>query len=533
MTPTATTQAMTTPAATPQLPKAPSSQSVAEESGEIMRDLLSEQMYAMQESTPTLDESAPVKRGERSFGLPDTAALVAPQPALEPLPPVAPPMPPRQEPASRTPQAAKRPRAVAPLERDTRTTLRAKGSMVSLVGTLVFAALAIVAGVILASMNPDWFGSPTPPAVTTENEEAHLGKFFVEELIKDAGLVATDGGQLMNEAELEFGKDDAPHYQKAQTLFHQALAKQPDNPLAIAWYVETSTLLPDRSTKIEDIKRHLKMLDYAETLKASKQAKAGIARAKARVYLVVDNIDKALAMAEQAVEQNGDDFQNKVALAEIHLHERPEQTISLLEPLLVELHYPLRTLRLLHAAYRQNGRLKKAEDMALKRQEIDPDSCATCADLGYMYLDLGKTDQAERQFTLLQAKQPNSAVGAIGKALAAFANKPGNVSAVQDILNQIPASAANLMTKADRADLSLLAGEVLFGSQAGSRCDPPRRSRDGARSAQAGSRIPENPGGDLAGRGHRQEGRRLAAFCWKRSVSGINKPIKYLCCAVI
>ncbi len=472
--PRPSTQAMTTPGSTPQVPMSPEENADAEQSGEIMRDLLSEQMYAMQDSATMRDEAAPTKRGERFQALQETVAMstppIEPQPPLDSSSAIAPPLTPntpqvpRLEPVQAL-QAARLPRAVAPLERDTRTTIRAKGSVLSLVGTLAFVAVAIVVAVVLVTMNPEDSGSSAEDPQLTENQNDHLGKFFVDELIKDAGLVATDGAQLMNEAELEFAKDNTPSYQKAKTLFHQALAKQPDNPLAIAFTVETAFLLPDRSTKIEDIKRSLNMLDYALLLKGSNQAKAAILRTKARIYLSIDNLPKALTMAEEAKELSPTDLYNTSALAEIQLQQTPEQSIRLLEPLLNELHFPLRALRLLHEAYQKTGRLKKAESVALKREEIDPDSCALCSDMGHLYLDLDAPDKAAAQFDLLQRKKPTDPDGYVGKALSQYVENPDKLNEVQQALSNVPDGILKDMNKQAHAELS--SWQARFHLQAG------------------------------------------------------------------
>lgn len=270
-------------------------------------------------------------------------------------------------------------------------------------------------GAALYLCKPEWFEKKS----VDENvvQKIHPGKKKLNEIQKSMGVQNGDVMQLIKMGEIAYRKDLHAEYRKAEDIFKKALAIDPDNAELIVRYLESYAKLNTSNVNMGVIREFMDMLEYADTLAPGLSS---IHRAKAKIYMLLEQYEKALKEAEIARRLEENNLENWITLAEVQLKLDPHQTIEILNEVVASPKPPLAAILPLAQAYQKVGKFNMAEKVLKMREEMDPDNCALCGYLGKMYESLGEDKKAEEVYLRLVEKNPEDATGHIGLANVAY-----------------------------------------------------------------------------------------------------------------
>lgn len=311
----------------------------------------------------------------------------------------------------------------------TATSPRKRGVMVLLAGIVALLVLASLFLLLPELSRLLQGGAPLPKATD------HPGARALAALAEQVGPIKGNHLELVKQAELAFQRDLPEDYLVALDLFRRALVLNPQNPESIVRYVESHVVAQSQPVRVEAIRELMDLLDYAVTLAPDLSS---IRRAKARVFIALGQWRRAEEAAERARRLEPRNQENQVVLGTTLIDSDPNRAVEILSPLVEEPRPPKIAFSPLARAYEELGNLFMAEQTYLKRDEIDPGTCALCQPLAEMYVSMGHYDKARAVYNRLVESRPHTPQGVLGLAYAAWlAGLPvsqilGNLQAVTE-----------------------------------------------------------------------------------------------------
>lgn len=246
-----------------------------------------------------------------------------------------------------------------------------------------------------------------------EPSALHKGEQYLLTLVQKAGAVDGDPMVMIKQAELEYDKDISTGYQKAHDLFNRALVLDQKNAELMVRYVESFCRLSRKPVRISLVRDLLDLLDYAGTLSPGL---AVIHRAKARLYMLIEQREKAQKQAEMAVRLEEKNLESLELLAVTLMDHNPRHALDILNTVIDDPKVLKSTYLPLAQLYVNMGRYAEAEKVFGMREKVDPDTCALCEPLAKMYESIGIYSKAEEVYALLQAKWPENENAVLGMA---------------------------------------------------------------------------------------------------------------------
>ena len=337
---------------------------------------------------------------------------------------------------------------------------RSKGKGITVVVIISILLLLAAAGYFVL---PSFFEDGSEGEEKKTEEKIHPGLKYVNEMKRQVGRPDESSLQLIKQAEIAFQKDESAGYDKALQLFKKALVLDSDNAELIARFVESTVLIQDKAGDILKVRKQIDLLDYGLTLAPEM---ASLYRAKARIYNMVDQQSRAEENAERARRLEPDNNENLVVLAETILGTNPRKASEMLTRVLEGAEVPLAAFRLQARAHMELGEFFQAEEMLKKREEMNPESCALCGELGRLYESLGLFDRAESTYSRLSQTNPTDPAGRLGLAHSKWlAGKPikesrGLLSEITDEQLRQYALSERVKLLAARSHYALLHGDI-------------------------------------------------------------------------
>ncbi len=313
------------------------------------------------------------------------------------------------------------------------TVAQAKGSGVSLVTWII--VLAGLIGIVVFLM-PERFGLVESGSHVAKSYQIHPGERALLDMVKKYPEVTGDPLQMMKKAETLYKTYDSRAYQKAHDIFRQALVLDPRNPGNILRYVETWALTHPNPRNMHEVRKLIDIADYGLTVT---EELAGLHRAKARLYLLINQNSRAYESALKAYRLNNQDPENMVVLAQTELAEKPERAIERLSELVDRSRSFIPALKPLAEAYDRIGNFSKMEETLEIAGKLDSSKCLLCLELADMYLSIGEYERAGSVYEQVAARQPDSAEGLIGQGFVAYRQKQA-LDVVRSKLSGIPAA---------------------------------------------------------------------------------------------
>ncbi|RJO73967.1 MAG: hypothetical protein C4523_01565 [Myxococcales bacterium] len=336
-----------------------------------------------------------------------------------------------------------------------KTSARTFGLVVVLIAAAMFATIYF-----LPNLTKQLFGRAGDLAVPNRGL---AGQHVLGALAKQYGIAPGDPLQLTKSAELAFQEDTEAGYQEALLLFRQSLLLDTDNAELIVRFVESTLLVHGRPEGMAKIQELSDLLDYGFTLEPQM---ASLYRARARLFLTIGQEEKAIAEAETAYRLEPENVENLTMYAETLVERNPAKTIDLLDDLVMSQRVQRPVIRPLARARLERGQYAQAEQVFLRRDEIDPDSCALCRELGETYEQIGLFGKAEITYRRLVDLRPENLAGLLGLARVLWREgKPPSESLA--VLAAVPAERiarwpkeARVQLLAARSHYAILAGDV-------------------------------------------------------------------------
>jgi tetratricopeptide (TPR) repeat protein/ribosomal protein S27E len=246
-------------------------------------------------------------------------------------------------------------------------------------------------------------------------------------------------------------RDDRLAYIKADRLFKTALLLAPNNPDAIAGWVQNRALLDMDSEDVMQRKSALDLIGHA--LKhPDKDNLHHFLRAKGFLLYSLGQNKKAKVLAEQVCAAMGNDPYSRLLSGAVNLKSNTDLAIQQFRKAL-ELSPHLRlAYRLLGEAEIHAGRFRQALTFFENRLEREPDHFPSLEAIARIYLSVGEYTQAKATYEKILGIDP----GKLGSALALariLYQKLDEPKRALELVNGILASAGNEADKEQLAGL--------------------------------------------------------------------------------